>query len=208
MTKCKRVALVVVIFVCVYLCFHYTGMRVWKTCLFADVDDNIVLLEYPEIEITEKDKEWLDTIVKLEESQKVFACTENLRREFHLSETDLEDFYWFPRNNCSILVGKELSEGADDYEYVFVTFESLLRDDKILKYVFSASRNRNCEFQYTKTLDVYKANSESTMTFDSLMAKYHNIDGTFWTEVPGICLVWGDMTLFTFTLPRAEILNQ
>lgn len=208
MTKCKRVALVVVIFVCVYLCFHYTGMRVWKTCLFADVDDNIVLLEYPEIEITEKDKEWLDTIVKLEESQKVFASTGNARREFYLSDTDLDDFYRFPRNNCVISVGKELSEGADDYEYIFVTFESLMRDDKILKYVFSASRNRNCEFQYMKTLDVYKATSESTMTFDSLMARYYNTDGTLWTEVPGICLVWGDMTLFSFTLPRAEILKQ
>lgn len=207
-TKCKKMALVIATFVCGYLCLHYTGMRVRKTYLFADVDDSIILLEYPEIEITEKDKEWLDAIVQLEETQKVFASTENVRREFHLSDTDLDGFYQFPRNNCSISVGKELSEGADDYEYMFVTFESLMRDNKILKYVFSASRNRNCEFQYMKTLDVYKANSGSTMTFDSLMAKYHNIDGTFWTEVPGICLVWGDMTLFTFILPHAEILSQ
>ena len=139
-TKCKKMALVIAIFVCGYLCLHYTGMRVRKTYLFADVDDSIILLEYPEIEITEKDKEWLDAIVQLEETQKVFASTENVRREFHLSDTDLDGFYQFPRNNCSISVGKELSEGADDYEYMFVTFESLMRDNKILKYVFSTPK--------------------------------------------------------------------
>lgn len=193
---------------CVCLLFRYMGMRIGETFFFADVDDDAVFSEYPELEITERDREWLNTIIQLEEVQKVFSSAENARNEFRLSDTGLDDFYQFPGNDCSISVGKEFWEEADDYVYMIVTFEPAARDQKVLEYGFFVSYSENSDFQCVKQLKVYRPGGGAAMTFDDVKAYYYNFDGALWTEVPGVYLAWADMTIFRFTFPRAEILAR
>lgn len=192
----------------VCLLFGYMGMRVGKTYLFADVGDAAILSEYPEMEMTEKDQEWLDSLARLEQTQSIFSSVESVKSEFRLSDTGLADFYQLPGNDASISIEKETSAEADDSAYMFVTFEPVTRDQKVLKYGFFVSYGENSECRHMKTLNVYQQGGEPAMTFDNCIARYYNIDGSFLTEVPGVYLAWADMTILRFTFPRAEILSE
>lgn len=190
--------------VCIGLLFYATGLRLITSYVFIDVDSNTIVQEYPEIEMTDDDKEWINSVLQHENTQNAFLSNSESIRHFNLTDTDLDYFSQFPENNCLISV----DEGGIASGFVSISFEPIVRNGKILEYSFAVSFDENCHPTYTKALNVYRGHSKMDMTSGNLLAKYYNFDGSLRVKVPGLTLIWGDMTIFRFIYPRAEILNQ
>lgn len=186
------------------LLFYATGLRVITSCVLVDVDSNTIVREYPEIEMTANDKEWIDTIIQHEKIQNAFLSDSGSTIQFNLSDTDLDCFSQFPENDCLISV----DEGGIASGFVSISFDPIVRNGKILNFGFAVSFDENCRPKYTKTLNIYRFNSKMDVAFEDLLARYYNFEGSLRAEVPGSTLVWGDMTIFRFIHPRAEVFNQ
>lgn len=69
----KRITIKIIVFlVFVCICLGLFFLRISTTFLRVNVSEDAILLEYPEMEFTEKDAEWLGTILSHEKTQKVF----------------------------------------------------------------------------------------------------------------------------------------
>jgi hypothetical protein len=178
------------------------------TLLDVDVSGDAILSEYPELECTEKDAEWLETVLQLERTQSVLSSATEAEEKFRLSDTDLEPFYQFPEDDCLISVSKSKDAGVY-HEYVNVSFSPIVRDEKILSFDFGILIDADGSPFIEKDLHVYKVNREMSMTYDNLTALYLNIDfgSDYWTKVPGVFIIFGDITICTFKFPRAEVLR-
>lgn len=186
------------------LLFYATGLRVITSCVLIDADSNAIILEYPEIEMTTDDKDWIGTIIRHEKTQNAFLSDSGSAVQFNLSDTDLECFSQFPENDCLISV----DAGGIASGFVSISFNPIVKNGEILDFGFAVSFDEHCRPKYTKTLNVYKFDGEIDMTFENLLARYYNFEGSLRAEVPGSTLVWGDMTILRFIHPRAEVFSQ
>lgn len=184
-----------------YLLGRSTG---WMLCereeLSVEVTPAAVLREYPELELTEEKKAWLDEVFRQEAVQKSFS--EKRPAEFSLTALGRDRFPGLPEDGT-------VSARADGtaFDDVLIEFEPVIRDGKRLQFAFSLSLGEDGAPKYTGMLRVYRFRGEADTDFRALLAGYYNFDGSFSGDVPGIALVWGDMLIFETPYPGAERLE-
>lgn len=172
----KRITIKIMIFlVFVCICLSLFFLRISNTFLRANVSEDAILLEYPEMAFTEKDAEWLETVLSHEKTQKVLSSPANSETEFRLLDTDLEPFYQFPKNNCLI----SASGTTDGSKVVTASFEPIVKNEKILDFSFSVLSGTGRESSFIKTLSVYKFHSETAIAYNNIMARYWNFGDFF-----------------------------
>ena len=184
-----------------YLLGRSTG---WMLCeregLSVEVTPAAVLREYPELELTEERKAWLDEVFRQEMVQTL--PSERGEVEFPLADLGLDRFPGLSEDGT-------VSVRVDDtaFDDVLIGFEPVIRDGKLLQFAFSLSLGENGAPKYTGMLSVYRFRGEADTDFRALLAGYYNFDGSFSGYVPGIALVWGGMLIFETPYPRAERLE-
>ena len=184
-----------------YLLGRSTG---WMLCereeLSVEVTPATVLREYPELEITEERKAWLDEVFRQEMVQTLLS--ERGEVEFPLADLGLDRFPGLSEDGT---VSVRVDGTA--FDDVLIEFEPVIRDGKLLQFAFSLSLGENGAPKYTGMLSVYRFRGEADTDFRALLAGYYNFDGSFSGYVPGIAFVWGDMLIFETPYPRAERLE-
>lgn len=184
-----------------YLLGRSTG---WMLCereeLSVEVTPATVLREYPELEITEERKAWLDEAFRREIVQTLFL--EKGAAEFPLADLGLDRFPGLSEDGT---VSVRVDGTA--FDDVLIGFEPVIRDGKLLQFAFSLSLGEDGAPKYTGMLSVYRFRDKADTDFRALLAGYYNFDGSFSGYVPGIALVWGDMLIFETPYPRAERLE-
>ena len=184
-----------------YLLGRSTG---WMLCereeLSVEVTPATVLREYPELEITEERKAWLDEAFRREIVQTLFL--EKGAAEFPLADLGLDRFPGLSEDGT---VSVRVDGTA--FDDVLIEFEPVIRDGKLLQFAFSLSLGEDGAPKYTGMLSVYRFRDKADTDFRALLAGYYNFDGPFSGYVPGIALVWGDMLIFETPYPRAERLE-
>ncbi len=168
--------------------------------LSVEVTPAAVLREYPELELTEEKKAWLDEVFRQEMVQTLLS--ERGEVEFPLADLGLDRFPGLSEDGT---VSVRVDGTA--FDDVLIGFEPVIRDGKLLQFAFSLSLGENGAPKYTGMLSVYRFRGEADTDFRALLAGYYNFDGSFSGYVPGIALVWGDMLIFETPYPRAERLE-
>ncbi len=200
----KKIFITIIVIAALFPLFYFTGWRAHRSLdHYVDVEYSDIISEYPELAITEQDRDWINALIQ---SQKVEAeIQKSLAREdheckFHLEDAAIDYNPLFPKDDCLIDI-----HSSGNHALIRITFEPVARANKAIQ--FGSVGFYDTEYDFWKFADVYKGKTKEAMTREHWMASYRIFHNNHFVDVPAFGIYWADMTILKIPLPRAEILK-